>query len=606
MRKVLFLFIVLAAFVLINRPVIASEFETNYQVQYILSENQNVLKTKVIIVITITNLLADSYVKKFSLTFPKNFLITNLKAQDDLGPTDATVIEDNEKIRLNLEFKNPNVGRNSKNTFFLEFDQDKLFQVNGAVWEVILPTIADPGKTGYKVIVNLPANSNKKISIAKPKPDYISGRQIVWDNPTARTIYAVFGSTQYYQTVLTYHLKNAGFTPTVTEVAFPPDTLYQKTYVESIDPPPSQIYQDEDGNFMGKYRLLPGENKTVFYRGTIEVTTSPREEIKASIGDRFEMQKRYLLTQSKYWSLTSLDKISKLKDAEGIYRFVTDNLQYNYLKVGSKNKRLGAQEVLLNPSQAVCVEFSDLFIATAREKGIYAREMEGYGFANDSQLRPLSLITDVLHSWPEYFDPNRGLWIQVDPTWENTSGIDYFNSLDLNHIVFAIHGKLADYPRPAGMYKTEDSKDISIQAVLNQPQELSRLQTLPPVFADSINDKFLYHTTLTLVNRGNVYQWNIPIDIEANNLSVSITKTKVISLAPGQKKEIAFDYRAGVLNKKTKAKINIRINKKLISSNTIKIVPFSYAVSIKMSIMLFIFSLFGFVLFRRFRGSKTV
>ena len=87
------------------------------------------------------------------------------------------------------------------------------------------------------------------------------------------------------------------------------------------------------------------------------------------------------------------------------------------------------------------MEFTDLFIAIAREKGIYSREIQGYGFSLDQKLQPLSLSSDILHAWPEYYDTKTESWIAVDPTWENTSGINYFSSFDLNHIVFVIHGK---------------------------------------------------------------------------------------------------------------------------------------------------------------------
>ena len=72
------------------------------------------------------------------------------------------------------------------------------------------------------------------------------------------------------------------------------------------------------------------------------------------------------------------------------------------------------------------MEFTDLFIAIAREKGIYSREIQGYGFLWIQKLQPLSLSSDILHAWPEYFDLKTENWVAVDPTWENTSGIDYF------------------------------------------------------------------------------------------------------------------------------------------------------------------------------------
>ena len=53
----------------------------------------------------------------------------------------------------------------------------------------------------------------------------------------------------------------------------------------------------------------------------------------------------------------------------------------------------------------------------------------------------------------------------VDPTWGSTTrGIDYFSSLDLDHIAFVIKGEESNYPIPAGGYKFENSsKDIKVE-----------------------------------------------------------------------------------------------------------------------------------------------
>ena len=590
MRVIFAIVLMLAVFLIPFRAVSAADFQTDYQVQYLLSEGDRDIKSKVIFVIGITNLRSDAYVKKFSLTFPKNFRISNLKASDDLGPAKAEAQELEDKTQVNVEFTNPQVGKDSKNTFYLEFDQAKLFQVNGAIWEVILPTVEDSAKNSYKVIVNLPPNTERKISIAKPKPDHIAGHQIVWDNPTTKTIYAVFGTTQYYEASLSYHLKNTKITPVFMDVAFPPDTLYQKIFVNSIDPLPIQTFQDDDGNFMGRYALNPSETKDVNFKGIIQVSINPREEVKGPIGSLFELQKPYLLNQSKYWTITSLSKISALKSPEDIFNYVTSNLRYNYAKFGDKNKRLGAQRVLDNPDQAVCVEFTDLFVATAREKGIYSRELEGYGFSSDPQLRPQSLLSDVLHSWPEYYDSGQGLWREVDPTWQNTSGIDYFHSLDLNHITFAIHGKSDFSPYPAGMYKINDSKDVSISVAQTVPVENTDLTIISPTFVQKINDKFNYHTSLSIKNNGNAYLWNIPIEYKTSNIILDQKNSKIISLAPFEKREIALDYRAGTLNDKTSGIISISVNSKSIGEYKIDIMPLYYDVGLRLSILLFFIS----------------
>ena len=59
------------------------------------------------------------------------------------------------------------------------------------------------------------------------------------------------------------------------------------------------------------------------------------------------------------------------------------------------------------------MEFTDLFVAIARAAGIPARESVGYAYTTNSRLRPLSLVTDVLHAWPEYYDADKKIWVHL-------------------------------------------------------------------------------------------------------------------------------------------------------------------------------------------------
>jgi hypothetical protein len=119
--------------------------------------------------------------------------------------------------------------------------------------------------------------------------------------------------------------------------------------------------------------------------------------------------------------------------------------------------------------------YTDLFIAMSRAAGIPARELNGYAYTADNVLRPISIEfrgTDVLHSWPEFYDPYFG-WVAIDPTWgSTTNGLDYFSKLDTNHFVFAIKGLSSESPLPAGAYKLEGTTDGDVQVGFADPAAL--------------------------------------------------------------------------------------------------------------------------------------
>lgn len=572
---------------LLSNPVFAADFKTDYLVEYNLSQSQDNLNSQVDFKIRITNLRSDVYVNKFAISFPNTFSINNLKTSDDNGFITPVTTADDQKTKVELEFSDPAIGKDSVNTFFLNFTQANLFKVNGRVWEVVLPVIENTQDESYQVIVNLPEATTKKISIAKPLPDSVSVNKIIWNNPKTKTIYAVFGDSQVYQADLTYYLRNDQIYPIFTEVAFPPETANQKIFIHSVNPPPESVRRDEDGNYLAKYFLKPLETKTITYNGLIQVYAKTRDEAVAQIRNELNEQRNYLLTAKKYWQLSQVDSIKNFNDPKDIYNFVTSNLKYNYDKLSSQNKRLGADFVLSHPDQAVCLEFTDLFVAMSREKGIYSREIEGYGFSLNPRLQPLSLASDILHAWPEYYDLKTESWIAVDPTWENTSGIDYFSSFDLNHIVFAIHGKNPDYPLPAGMYKIENSRDISIKPVIDEPQEKKEIILENIDFPTTISDEKNYQGKFIIKNNGSSYLWQIPVEIKGKNLTVSKGRFMIPVLAPFEKKSITFTYSSPNKNKKVQGALLVDVLQKQLLESKISVVPFIYNLVMKFFLVIF-------------------
>lgn len=599
-KAVLILFLI---FLLYPSQILADDFATDYEVNYYLNEKNNNVESNVEFNIKLTNKTSTVYVKKFGISFPNNFQITNIKAQDDKGTITPVVTKESKSNRIELEFTNPNIGKNTVNNFYLQFNQDNLFKINGNVWEVILPTIENIENSSYKIIVHLPNNTDRKISISKPIPDLVTGNQIIWNNPKAKTVYAVFGENQFYDSELTYNLINPKLTPVYTEIAFPPDTLLQKIYISSITPKPILTYLDEDGNFMGRYYLNPKENKTVRFKGIIEVFVKPRQSMLSYIQSKIEDQKKYLFNETKYWKLSDFNQIASLKNPQDIYEFTRDSFEYDYDKLEGNNERLGAELALKYPNKAVCVEFSDLFIAISREKGIPSREIQGYGLSQDPELRPLSLTADVLHSWPEYFDSISKQWKPVDPTWENTSGIDYFSSFDLNHIVFAIHGKRADYPLPAGMYKQEDSQDILIKATKDIPEELIQISIKSTNFPKQINDKAKYSSKISIINNSNVFLTDIPLTISAPNLTIDKYNKPIDILAPYEEKTVEVTYNSKQKNIKYLTVLNISLFDETMFTTNISIVPYAFEIGIKIVFVLFALLIitFLFLLIKRIK-----
>lgn len=538
-KKVFFLLFFL--FLLLPKSAFASDFRTNYEVHYYPQKEGTSILSQVKYHITITNLKPDLYIKEYTVSFPQSFQVMSLETSDNDGILSSSIKTEGKYTAIVIPLRTEKIGVNETNELYISFTQSNLFKEHGSTWEVIIPTMQYEEGDTYKVLVHMPPDYSKNISIAKPKPDYIRSDQIEWTNPKQKTIYAIFGSTQNYQLKLTYHLTNPQISRVYMDVAFPPDTLYQKTYVHKIDPEPNLVYMDSDGNYIGRYFLSPKETKTVQYISSMTLFPQPRQEMKDVVNTQYIDQKHYLLSENNLWRSIDSADTQNLKDVKSIYQFVLNTLDYDFGRVSTSTTRLGSVRTLQNPTQAVCTEYSDLFIALAREKGIPARELQGYGISSENEIRPISLDGDILHSWVEFYDTNSKLWIPIDPTWEDTSHIDYFNSLDFNHIVFAIHGKKADYPYPAGSYKdTKETKDIEITPLKETPVESTKIES-------TINQNIVYpisnnKTLITLLvkNKSNVFLWNTPIILSSNQAKVWDPKQMIFSLAPYEEKKLQF------------------------------------------------------------------
>ncbi len=595
--KILFLLFLIFIF---SPKSYAADFQTNYKIDYFLDENNGNPQTKVKLRIDIKSLIPGQYISKFSISFPKYFKIDNPTALSN-EPITPDIVSTDLATTIKLDLPQPK-NNDDITTIYMDFLQENLFKINGNIWEVILPTILIEKGNDYQISLHLPEATDKKISISKPKPTLNEGKTVTWTNPDTKTIYATFGNKQIYKLHLLYHLQNTQIRRVFTDVAFPPDSLYQKIFINSISVKPDKVFTDSDGNFIGRYILNPTEKKDIVFDGTAELLTLPRSEIKYYNLQQLTAQKKYLLEKNKYWSVNLQ---TNLTDTQDIFSYVSSSLSYDTHHFDKKTKRLGAMEALKHPELAVCTEYTDLFVALTRQKGIYSREVEGFGFANDSEIRPISLNSDILHAWPEYFDSNLSEWVPVDPTWQSTSGINYFSSFDLNHIAFAFHGKDPEYPFPAGMYKVTNTKDVKVTASSSIPKEKVEVKVISFPVDEHIFGEREYSAKLSLENKGNTYLWNIPIKV-STPLIMSDKELLVNSLAPMEKKDITIKYRTPKVYSTQPVDISFLINNSVNYSVTTALMPFYFDIALKTGIVIIGLFILLFVLPYIFRNVLRV
>lgn len=465
----LLLIILYTLYFILYTPVPAfaqQEFAVSYETTYLVKNDG---ASDITQEITLINNFSTIYATSYSLFLEGN-TPENIKAFQDEENLPVETQKEGERTKITVNFPKAVVGKGKSRIFTVQYRVPKMAIQNGQVWDVAVPKLASPQTiSDYKLTLEVPQSFGNPAYIS-PEPRSriqegdLQSFTFEKEDLTQAGVVAAFGEAQIFSLSLVYHLKNPYLQTGETEIALPPDTAFQRVYYSKLSPAPLKIKVDADGNFMAVYRIGGNQSLEVSLDGSVQIFSKPQEFYPKIIPENSNN-----LSESEYWQ-TNDPEIKRiagtLKTPKAIYNFVVNKLTYDYSRVREGVSRLGAKEALNNPSSAICMEFTDLFIALSRSAGIPAREINGYAYTENPEIQPLSLVADVLHAWPEYWDKEIKVWKPVDPTWGNTTGgIDFFDKFDLAHITFAIHGKDPNYPLTAGSYKIAESpqKDVRVE-----------------------------------------------------------------------------------------------------------------------------------------------
>jgi len=441
------------------------EFSTNLDVTYLVNPNGI---TTVSNRVTLTNNFSNLYATSYSLIL-ENMNPINIKAFDEQISYDLNTESNGSTTTINVNFPNEIVGKNQSRVFWITYEESSYAVKTGEVWEISIPKISNKESfSSYFLTLSVP-ESFGQLAYMSPsfKQSYNSNGMINFkfniDDVSRSGVVAGFGNFQVFSFDINYHLENPLNKSANTQIAIPPDSAFQKMYYTDISPRPKKFFVDMDGNWIAEYSLSPRQRVDIKASGSVQIFSSQRSFPEPS---KETLEKSLIATN--YWQSndTTIKELAQIYNTpEKIYNFVVSKLNYDYSRVKPNVERLGAIKALQMPDSAICMEFTDLFIAVARSAGIPAREVNGYAYTENTKIQPLSLVNDVLHSWPEYYDYQKKSWIPVDPTWGSTTeGVDFFNKLDLRHFSFVFHGSDDTKPYPPGSYKlgTNPQKDVFV------------------------------------------------------------------------------------------------------------------------------------------------
>jgi len=452
-----------------------NEFTTTQNIDYQFNDSGSALVSHKI---NITNNFSQFYPKEYSLTLTGTNA-TDIQTYDDMGNIPAQIVQNNNTVKLSLTLSNSKTGKDQITSLNIRYKSNSLAQKKGKTWEISLPQFQDSLGANTNMILAIPTSFGKLSS--SPNGAIISttpqGTNLNFTKFNSQEKFILtFGDYQLFNFNLNFHLQNSTDQNSLLSIPLPPDTANQKIYFEKLSPLPIKIETDIDGNWLAIYELAPQSN--------IDITAKGQAKIGQNIN--YKNISKPILDNQLYWPIDNSQIINLAQiynTPRKIYDYVVTTLNYDYNRINNSARR-GALKALADPNSSLCTDFTDVFISIARSAGIGAREIEGFAYSNNINIKPILTGTDILHAWPEYFDSKNNKWIAIDPTWaKTTGGINYFDDLDLNHFTFVIHNSKSDLPSPPGSYKTapnQKSVDISF----------AQIETIPIIKNPIITTKF--------------------------------------------------------------------------------------------------------------------
>lgn len=545
MGKIILIFLFILLFLsFIPKTFAAENFSTSYSVTYDIQSNAD---TNVSIDVSLTNLSDNYYASSYDIEVGFNKL-RNVTALQKNEKVDAILSKTESGSKIHVPFTERIVGKGNKLDFNVSFSTYEIAENLKNVWDINIPGISKKSDfSDFQVTVNYPSFLGKPVYIKPALPHVLnnfSGNSIKFtrEDLGASGISLAFGTHQVYDFELIYHLQNTNLFDIKTEIALPPSTNYQDVQITKINHKPLNVYIDKDGNWLAEYKLNSSQKLDIKVSGQARVYLNPRTE---------KTQKKDLepyLKQISYWEATDprIKKIAQeLKTPRQIYDYVVKTLNYDFSRVEAQSPRLGGLGSLDKPSSAVCLEFTDLFVALSRAAGIPARAVNGYAYTQNEKQRPLSFIKDVLHAWPEYYSTEKSTWIMVDPTWGNTTnGVDYFDVLDFDHFTFVKNGIKSSYPIPAGGYKYSANlnvKDVNISVAEKFDEKSKDLTPNIEISQDNIAG-FPINGRVNVENKSGVLSNKQTAYLYSDNLTPSYQEIEIPPVPPFGKAYSDFNF----------------------------------------------------------------
>ncbi|HZD60471.1 MAG TPA: transglutaminase domain-containing protein [Anaerolineae bacterium] len=220
-----------------------------------------------------------------------------------------------------------------------------------------------------------------------------------------------------------------GRTPKVVITSLIPKTIDNKQKVLSMhfSMEPSRIYDLDDNRYAefvienpkkdfdirieAKIKLLRYDLSSALHAGN--ATPLDGASLGSYLKGEQHIEKDHPIIKEIAQQIKGEDEIDTVRK---IYDFVLQNMDYDHAKAKEENLKAYGAAMAAKLKKGVCVEYSDLFVALCRAKGIPARYVGGITTEGTDATKG--------HAWSEVYLKNYG-WVPFDATWGDTKAASF-------------------------------------------------------------------------------------------------------------------------------------------------------------------------------------
>jgi len=275
-------------------------------------------------------------------------------------------------------------------------------------------------------------------SLAPNKASIGVGQQILTftnKGPQDKSLLVVFGEQTYAAVGFDITLKNNTWWWQDVGLTLPPDTNQQRVLLESIEPAPSRVKLDKDGNIVAYFKIGPLSSRGVKVAARMAID-NPTYQLDlaqpASTTDQLLIDRYTRLTD--VWQPLGLD--IELKDdatSADTAKAVFDGV------VARAKEDMTARESFSLVPRASALKISDWLVGELRSRGLPARLVLGLAMSDGNRLSD----SPRQHAWVEANLAGVG-WVTLDPYQAVLSGV--YGGADPLRIALALWGLEDDRP----------------------------------------------------------------------------------------------------------------------------------------------------------------